>query len=294
MSLRAWPEVARTHVLPDGRLLMRHGPIELIIEAFGAQPEVYRAYGQAKDAFQEILPALVEELPRLRSPAGPAPGGSVAYAMWKATNPFGSEFLTPMAAVAGAVADHMLQKMTHGRMLERVYVNNGGDIAVMIRKEHFRIAICDNPATGKTGGMLDLHAGDGIGGIATSGWRGRSHSLGIADAVTVLAETAAKADAAATLIANGVDLPNSWKIARTPAENLNPDSDLGRRLVTTGVKRLIPGEINEALTAGEKIARRYLNEGLIKAAYIALSGERRVVEASGKIATAHMREAICA
>ena len=44
-------------------------------------------------------------------------------------------------------------------------------------------------------------------GIATSGWRGRSFSLGIADAVTVLAATAAEADAAATMIANAVDLP---------------------------------------------------------------------------------------
>ena len=44
-------------------------------------------------------------------------------------------------------------------------------------------------------------------GIATSGWRGRSFSLGIADAVTVLAATAAEADAAATVIANAVDLP---------------------------------------------------------------------------------------
>ena len=66
-------------------------------------------------------------------------------------------------------------------------------------------------------------------GVATSGWRGRSFSLGIADAVTVLAATAAAADAAATIIANAVDLPGHPAIARRPASELEDDSDLGDR-----------------------------------------------------------------
>ena len=76
---------------------------------------------------------------------------------------------------------------------------------------------------------------DPVRGIATSGWRGRSFSLGIADAVTVLAATAAKADAAATIIANAVDLPNHAAITRVPAREIAPDNDLGERLVTRAV-----------------------------------------------------------
>ena len=64
-------------------------------------------------------------------------------------------------------------------------------------------------------------------GIATSGRHGRSFSLGIADAVTVLARTASQADAAATVIANAVDLPGHPAIVRCPAQDLQPDSDLG-------------------------------------------------------------------
>ena len=78
-------------------------------------------------------------------------------------------------------------------------------------------------------------------GIATSGWRGRSFSLGIADAVTVLADRAAMADAAATIIANAVDLPGHPGVVRVPARDLAPDSDLGDRLVTQGVGELFCG-----------------------------------------------------
>ncbi len=93
-------------------------------------------------------------------------------------------------------------------------------------------------------GRAAIRAGDGIRGIATSGWRGRSHSLGIADAVTVLAATASAADAAATIIANAVDLPGHPAIARRPARALSPDSDLGTRLVTVGVGALPAAEID--------------------------------------------------
>ena len=74
-------------------------------------------------------------------------------------------------------------------------------------------------------------------GVATSGRHGRSFSLGIADAVTVLARTASQADAAATIIANAVDLPGHPAVRRMPANELQPDSDLGARPVTRDVGR---------------------------------------------------------
>jgi uncharacterized protein len=110
-------------------------------------------------------------------------------------------------------------------------------------------------------------------GIATSGRHGRSFSLGIADAVTVLARTASQADAAATVIANAVDLPGHPAIRRVPAHDLQPDSDLGPRLVTRGVDELSDDEVAAALDAGAARARALLAAGLIEGAVLRLCGE---------------------
>jgi uncharacterized protein len=268
-------------LLPDSRRLqLQHGPIDLVIEAIGSSADVRQAYQQARAAFDPLLADLVLELPRLRAATGAEPYGVVARRMVAAVAPFAPEFITPMAAVAGSVADHILAAMRVGTRLERAYVNNGGDIAIHLAEGTFRIRICDNPETGEAGGLVEIGPGDGIGGIATSGWRGRSHSLGIADAVTVLAKSAAEADAAATMIANKVDLPRSGKVTRVPARDLSHDSDLGDRLVTTGVAPLDRDEVEEALSSGERAAYGYRERGLIRAAYLSLSGERRTVDAA--------------
>jgi ApbE superfamily uncharacterized protein (UPF0280 family) len=122
-----------------------------------------------------------------------------------------------------------------------------------------------------------IKADDPSRGIATSGRLGRSFSLGIADAVTVLARTAAQADAAATIIANAVDLPGHPAIVRRPACELQPDSDLGALLVTRDVGVLQPAEIAAALEAGENCARALLAQGLIDGAALRLHGAMRVV-----------------
>jgi ApbE superfamily uncharacterized protein (UPF0280 family) len=183
-------------------------------------------------------------------------------------------FITPMAAVAGSVADEVLAAMLSGRRLERAYVNNGGDSALYLAPgQSMSIAIA-----GTGHGFADriaINAEDPVRGVATSGWRGRSFSLGIADAVTVLARSGAEADAAATLIANAVDLPGHPGIERRPARELAPDSDLGDRLVTTGVGVLSSGEINEALARGLAVAENFRWRGLIDAAVLFLAGESR-------------------
>ena len=109
--------------------------------------------------------------------------------------------------------------------------------------------------------------------MATSGRHGRSFSLGIADAVTVLAADAARADAAATLIANAVDLPGHPAIARVAASELEPDNDLGSRLVTAEVGRLSADEVAQALAAGVEEAERMRADGLIAAAVLCLDDQ---------------------
>jgi ApbE superfamily uncharacterized protein (UPF0280 family) len=130
-------------------------------------------------------------------------------------------------------------------------------------------------------GTTTVHSTDPVRGVATSGWRGRSFSLGIADAVTVLADRAAAADAAATIIANAVDLPGHSAIVRVPACELAPDSDLGNRPVTQAVGELTLEEVNRALEAGARTAERLLRMALIRSTALSLQGETRVVGGLG-------------
>jgi uncharacterized protein len=267
--------------LADGnRHHLQHGPIDLILKAEGPKEEVARTYTQAEAAFAPILDTLVQELTMLRAPVEaqtPLPSGPVARRMLQAVTPYTGLFVTPMAAVAGAVADHVLAAMVQNRKLLRAYVNNGGDIAVFLTTgARFRIGVCSNPQTGAAAARLQIGPEDGIAGIATSGWRGRSHSMGIADAVTVLASTAADADAAATMIANAVDLPGSSLVTRVPARTLSPDSDLGYRLVTVGVEKLSDDHKKAALAAGQALAAGLIRTGCIRAAYLNLQGEMAI------------------
>ncbi len=323
--------------LPDGRRLhMNHGPIDLIVEAWGEQAEIAAAYRQAATRFETILTELVAELGELRQPARydppppltpprkgegdsetlatPSPlrggvrggagwggGGSThadprpspiplfagptARRMHAAVLPLASTFVTPMAAVAGAVADEMLAALLAGRRLTRAYVNDGGDIALHVAPgETLRLAIAG--VGNGFGDRLEIPSSSPIRGVATSGWRGRSFSLGIADAVTVLARNAAAGDAAATIIANSIDLPGHPAVARRPACKLQPDSDLGDRLVTIGVGRLSAADVDLALSRGAATARALLDRGLIEGAALFLGGRSRVVGMSAADAPA--------
>ena len=113
-------------------------------------------------------------------------------------------------------------------------------------------------------------------GIATSGWQGRSHSLGIADAVTVLARNAAIADAAATLVANAVDVDHP-AIRREPASALDEESDLGDRPVTVAVPALEPEAADAALDAGMQAASTLRARGVVEGAALTVQGRWRVL-----------------
>jgi ApbE superfamily uncharacterized protein (UPF0280 family) len=276
--------------LADGRRLhLQDGPIDLIVEASGSATNLRAAYDAAARRFIGLLDELCDELPLLRQAADPTRcllQGIVARRMHEAVAPFASEhFITPMAAVAGAVAEEILGAMLGAAPLARAYVNNGGDIALhLTNREHFTVGLMDRPDQHGLMRTMIIDADDPARGVATSGRHGRSFSLGIADAVTVLALTASKADAAATIIANAVDLPGHPAILRTPAHDLQPDSDLGLRPVTRNVGELSASEIDDALEAGAACARRLLARGLIDGAALRLQ-ERTVVVASRAIET---------
>ena len=270
-------------LLADGkRLHLQDGPIDLIVDAKGNEAQVRAAYDAAVRRFTGLLDELCEELVTLRQAADPmqcALKGVVARRMHAAVAPFAADhFITPMAAVAGSVAEEILGAMLNAARLDRAYVNNGGDIALHLsRGEQFRVGLMDRPDQPGLMRTTVIDAEDPTRGIATSGRHGRSFSLGIADAVTVLARTASQADAAATIVANAVDLPGHPAVLRCRAHDLQPDSDLGARLVTRDVGDLSPLEIEEALQAGANKARALLGQGLIESAALRLHGETRIV-----------------
>ena len=251
-------------LLPGDRLHLQHGPSDLIIWAEGGRDAAYRA---AAKRFETIIAEIVAELPALRemlSPLTTKPKGQVAQRMHMACTPFASTgYLTRMAAVAGSVADEVLSAMCQHADISRAYVNNGGDIALYLgRGTSLSTAIKGHG--GRDLGRIEIDASDQIGGIATSGRLGRSHSLGIAESVTVLSPSAAAA--------NAVDLPGHPAITRRAACDLDEASDLGDLPVVTGCDLLSAAECTRALDAGKRRADDFQRQGLINMAALFLQG----------------------
>lgn len=263
------------------RLHLQHGPIDLLIGVDAPTKAArQRAFEAGAGRFDTILSELVGELALLRRAVGPdaqMPVGDVARRMHRAARPFaGKVFVTRMAAVAGAVADEVLASIVASVPLSRAHVNNGGDIALHLAPgADYTAAIAG--LNGDDHGRITIDAASDVRGIATSGQGGRSLSMGIADSVTVLADNAARADVAATLIANAVDLPGCPAITRSPANALDPDSDLGHRLVVTHVGPLAADEARAALDAGARAAQSMFDGGLILGAALSLNRCQRIV-----------------
>jgi ApbE superfamily uncharacterized protein (UPF0280 family) len=269
----------------------QHGPIDLILSADGEPAAVRAAYEACWTRFVEVLPELVGELKLLRQPV-PADAafnecplnGTVARRMWSACHRHRARFITPMAAVAGSVADELIAAFARAG-IARAFINNGGDIALYLTEgQQYRIGVFADlaqysgarlPDEPPLDANLTLDAAMPVRGIATSGWRGRSFSLGIADSVTVLASDAASADAAATMIANAVNVDHPG-IVRRPASSLKDESDLGDRLVTVDVPPLPQPLIDFALARGVEAARRLQADGSIEGAALFLQGRVRV------------------
>jgi ApbE superfamily uncharacterized protein (UPF0280 family) len=265
----------------------QHGPIDLLLDVDAPAEIAERCIADGWRAFQEILSGLVAELPALRRPAShrPTMRGPVARRMALACQPFADEvFITPMAAVAGSVADELIS-VFHREGVSRASINNGGDIALYLAPgSSYTVGVWSRidelahlaSVPRCLDGRFVVEATMPVRGVATSGWRGRSFSLGLADSVTVLARTAAEADAAATLIANAVDC-DAPGILRIPASQLKDDTDLGNLLVTVDVPALAATARASALASGCLRAEALRDRGLIYAAALFLQGSVEVV-----------------
>jgi ApbE superfamily uncharacterized protein (UPF0280 family) len=264
---------AQRALLSGNRLHFSHGPIDLVIGAEGDSAVVAAAHEAAWQRFTSVLPELVAELALLRAPISDHCGlqGIVARRMWLACEPYRASFITPMAAVAGAVAQEIVAAYRcHG--IARAWVNNGGDIALHLAPgASVRVGLVADVAHAALDGDFTVAYASPVRGIATSGWRGRSFSLGIADSVTVLAATAAEADAAATVIANAVNADDP-RIQRRPACELKDDTDLGELPVTVDVPALAEDTVQAALAAGLARAQTLQACGLIHEAALVCQG----------------------
>ena len=277
---------AQRHQLSDARWHFQHGPMDIVIGADGEPAALAAAHEAAWQRFDTLLDELVAELPLLRTRISADEGdtcplaGVVARRMWHACRPYRQGFITPMAAVAGAVAEELIACYRRDG-ITRAWVNNGGDIALHLAPRHsVTVGLYADLARfdpGQARGDIDLDgrfsvsAALPVRGVATSGWRGRSFSLGIADSVTVLARTASFADAAATIIANAVDIDDE-RIVRRPACELKDDSDLGEIPVTVDVPVLGAADVERALNAGARRARELRAAGLIWSAALVCQG----------------------
>ena len=269
--------------------------MDIVIGASGQPAALAHAHQHAWERFKVILDELVQELVLLRRPVrGACPlHGPIARRMWQACQPYQSGFITPMAAVAGAVAQDLIASYVRDGV-GRAWVNNGGDIALHLAPgQSVRIGLYADIARLdskelcggiRTDGAFEVASLSPVRGVATSGWRGRSFSMGIADSVTVLARTAAQADAAATVIANAVDVHDA-RILRRPACELKDDSDLGALPATVDVPALEPALVRQALQAGVVCAQALRAAGLIWSAALVCQNQMVITDtaAIGKL-----------
>ena len=269
-------------VLNEETVLVDWGPTTLTVSAWDgglSRPVIaVRAASAALDClsvlsdFQEFLKRRSGNLPTGR----PLP--EVVRRAFSAALSVSLE-LTPLSAVAGAVSDEIADR-AESLGADRVIVNNGGDIAIRLDRNEQAVVGIRSDFSGKSIGRLVVKAGAGIGGVATSGWRGRSLSSGIADTVTVWARNAALADAAATFIAGGcIDEGLDVKMIR--AREIDPSSDLGDTLVTADAPPLSPGVRTRVLKRGAALVDQYIKEGIVRGCLIEVQGDIAAIDPDG-------------
>lgn len=238
-------------IRPD-LVLVDWGPMTLSISAWAdGEPRPVMAASAARVAlrclavlsdFQNYMRRRVRDLPQGR----PLP--EVVARAVEACRAVDQD-LTPLAAVAGAVADQVADAAV-ALGADKVVVNNGGDVALRLGPGQ-RLSVGLRPPSADDGepapllGRLRLNASDGVGGVATSGWQGRSLSSGVADLATAWAASAALADAAATVLGNAARAEGAAQSA--PASEIDPECGLGEQAITTKVERLNQAQRAQAL-----------------------------------------------
>ncbi|MGQ9824983.1 MAG: UPF0280 family protein [Desulfotomaculales bacterium] len=261
--------------LKKGKVLLDYGPVTMVVEAKKkGSPDPRAAMAAAREGVVQLARA-ASWLGVIRLPPG-AVATDPAYppvvnAMIAAVKATGDPQLTPLAAVAGTIAGFCAEK-ARDEGADWVVVNNGGDLALVVPPGgRIRVGVWEDLSRTVIGRVLEITHASEITGIATSGFGGRSFTLGIAGAATVLARTPGIADACATVLGNAVNVDHP-AIVRVPAASIDPDTDIPDLLVTKEVGNLPPDAVAAALQNGLAKARELYEKNLIAGALISLRG----------------------
>ncbi len=267
-------------------VLVDWGPMTLSISAWaGGKPRPVIAAQAAREAlrslavlsdFQGYMRRRVGELPEERPL--PVVVARAAEACRKV-----DPALTPLAAVAGAAADQVADAAL-ALGADKVVVNNGGDLAVRLGPGQELVVGLkptkdDDQEPASLLGRLRLDQSSCVGGVASSGWRGRSLSSGVADLATAWARSAALADAAATALGNATQVA-STAVNQRIANDLDPDCGLGSQAMTTGVGELSAEERGQALAGARRVARGLRSAGLLQGCLIVVQGDALLLDAA--------------
>ncbi len=248
----------------EERLYLEYGPTNLVVEAFHKDNQ--KIYKYITKNIDQMLRELSLELSKLKKKTKKNTHfkSQIAKKMNDSTQIFLPRFITPLASVAGAISENLLDKILSKFDLEKIYINNGGDAAIFLKKKQklkFLVATTSSF-------LINLEGDNCKYGIATSGWKGRSFSMGIADSVTTIAESSAIADAAATIIANETNIKNHKNVKKQAANKIDEYSDLKNKLVTTSVGELSANDIQKALEKGTKTAKSLIGKKIILTALL--------------------------
>jgi ApbE superfamily uncharacterized protein (UPF0280 family) len=250
------------------------GPASLVVS--GEKDGILYAFDRCKleEKIRSILGQIREHLPVLKQKAYRIKNTKhmpdVPKKMVEAVKAIDEASLTPMAAVAGSVSD-ALKEFLKSEGLDLVSVNNGGDISIFNKKGRcLRIDIGDIHTGESSPYMLNIEQLIDYG-LATSGFGGRSFTLGLADIVTVVAATGAVADAAATFICNCTNT-ESDQVVRQKASEIEPLTDIPDDNVTIRIGQLNYIDILNALDNGLCIAANIKYQKQIFDAIIKLQG----------------------
>lgn len=263
------------HVLENGSVIAECGPMRLVISSYVgrvAQREMNVQAARTSFGYFERVALLKHELKRRHERLEETLVDPLARTMVQSVLEVGDDDLTPMAAVAGAIADATADFLEH-RGMTKVVVNNGGDIAIRLRgEESAGVGMRTDLKEREYRCVVTLGADRPSWGIATSGLGGRSLTRGIASAATVVAPTASLADAAATAVANASFVEDE-RVIRRPAEEVDPNTDIPGLDVTVSVGELDPGKKREAVSRAVTRAEELTRRGVILGALVVVQGE---------------------
>jgi len=261
-------------VLPGGSVLAESGPMRLVISAgIGKVVQTKMALKAAEESF-----GFLERVARHRKFLGRhflESRGEIrdplVLKMIESVMMVDDEDLTPMAAVAGTIADEVADFLfEHG--MTKVVVDNGGDVAIRSdRDEPITVGIRPDVNDRSVSHVIGLDPGLRSHGVATSGLGGRSLTTGIASAATVVARTASLADAAATAVANASFLEDE-QVFRRPAEELDPYTDIPGLDVTVKVGSLSEEKKSSAVSKAIRRAEELVRREVILGAFVAVQG----------------------